>query len=230
MTGKFISFEGGEGCGKTTQAKMLVEALSAKGIKCLHTREPGGEDGAEDIRSLLVTGEANRWEDVTETLLFLAARYQHAKRVIKPALEQGTWVICDRFHDSTRVYQGVGKGVSDKYYQMLHVSVLGNFVPDITILLDIEVKKGLSRSINRSGNDELRFENMDISFHQAVRQGFLNLAKQEPNRISIVDASSDIDAIHQNILDIVFKGDIARYADKRFEETKEWHNHDDAWK
>jgi len=202
MHGHFITFEGGEGCGKSTQSKLLVHALEKAGIACLHTREPGGEEGAEAIRELLVKGATGRWDPVAETLLFLAARVQHVKRVIQPALTEGTWVISDRFHDSTRVYQGVGKGISRSYYDRLHAATLGNFVPDLTLLLDIAPEVGLKRSIARA-NDETRFEKMDMSFHKAVRDGFLALAKQEPERIAILDASASVELIHHKIMQAV---------------------------
>ena len=202
---KFISFEGGEGGGKTTQAKLLLQSLETAGItNTVHTREPGGEEGAEAIRELLVKGEPNRWDDIAETLLFLAARRQHVARLIQPALDAGKWVVSDRFHDSTRVYQGVGKGLSDDYYAKLHHMALGNVVPDLTIVLDMPAEEGIKRSFSRD-NDETRFEEMDISFHEAVRQGFLDLAVSEPSRIMVVDASSSIDVVHHQICELVSK-------------------------
>lgn len=197
--GRFISFEGGEGSGKSTQVKLLAESLRAAGHEVIVTREPGGEEGAEAIRALLVTGDPTRWEDVTETLLFLAARVQHVARVIQPALARGAYVISDRFHDSTRVYQGVGRGLSRHYYDMLHAATLGNIVPDITFLLDISVEKGLKRALGRGGN-ETRFEQLDVAFHQRVRDGFLELAAHESERIVVVDADNSIDDIRMHIV------------------------------
>lgn len=196
--GRFISFEGGEGSGKSTQVRLLAEALRALGHDVIVTREPGGEAGAEIIRGLLVTGEPDRWEAETETLLFLAARVQHVTRVIKPALARGAWVISDRFHDSTRVYQGVGRGLSQAYYDRLHHATLGEVVPDNTFLLDVPVALGLQRAWGR-GDKETRFEQLDTDFHQRVRDGFLALAQAESSRFCVVDASGDIAQVQSAI-------------------------------
>ena len=200
--GHFITFEGGEGCGKSTQSKLLAQALREAGISCLHTREPGGEAGAEAIRDLLVKGAVGRWDPVAETLLFLAARAQHVERVIQPALARGEWVVCDRFHDSTRVYQGIGKGLSVAFYDMLHAATLGNFTPDLTLVLDIAPEEGLKRSAARR-NHETRFEHMEMEFHRRVREGFLRLQKAEPERIGRVDASPSLERVHRAIVDAV---------------------------
>jgi len=197
--GKFISFEGGEGSGKSTQVRLLADYLRAQGREVVVTREPGGEEGAEAIRSLLVTGDPHRWESVTETLLFLAARVQHVQRVIKPALARGAWVISDRFHDSTRVYQGVGRGLQREFYDRLHAQVLKAFVPDITFLLDIPVELGLTRALGRGGN-ETRFEQLDTAFHQRVREGFLELAAHESKRIKVINVDDSIDNITIHIV------------------------------
>ncbi len=194
----FISLEGGEGSGKSTQAKLLAEKLQQAGLVCQLTREPGGEIGAEEIRRLLVEGESGRWGVISETLLFLAARVQHVERKIQPALQRGEWIVSDRFHDSTRVYQGVGKGLADNYYAMLHNLTLGNFFPALTFVCDIPVEAGLKRAFARN-NQETRFENMDINFHQQVRQGFLDIAAAEPQRVVVLDAQQDIATIHQQI-------------------------------
>ena len=143
-----------------------------------------------------------RWESQTETLLFLAARTQHVARTIRPALARGDYVICDRFHDSTRVYQGVGRGLSRAYYDMLHTATLGNFAPDITLLLDVPVEIGLKRALARGG-DETRFESLDIGFHHAVREGFLALAKAEPERITVIDANQTLEQVHAAIMAVV---------------------------
>lgn len=200
--GRFISFEGGEGCGKSTQVKLLAEALRARGVDVVTTREPGGDAGAEAIRQLLVSGEPARWEPMTEMLLFLAARTQHVARTIMPAVARGVVVICDRFHDSTRVYQGIGHGLSRRYYEMLHSATLGNVVPDMTLVLDVPVELGLKRALSRGG-DETRFEQMDMGFHEKVRAGFLELAQVEPERIQVVDASQPLEAVHQEIMRIL---------------------------
>lgn len=195
----FISLEGGEGCGKSTQAKLLAETLRNAGHEVILTREPGGEEGAESIRELLVKGKPERWDPVAETLLFLASRVQHVERVIKPALQKGIWVISDRFHDSTRVYQGAGKGVSDAYYRQLHAATLGNFIPNLTFLLDIPPEIGLIRAHGRR-DGETRFESMKLDFHRRVRAGFLNIAEAESSRFHIIDAEADVPYIHRAIV------------------------------
>lgn len=202
MTGRFISFEGGEGSGKSTQLQLLRDAFTASGLPFESTREPGGTPGAEQIRNLLVTGDVDAWDAITETLLFYAARADHVARKIKPALAEGRHVICDRFADSTFVYQGVGKGLSVKYVQNLHHMTLGNFMPHLTVLLDIDPAAGLARAASRRGHEN-RFEEMDISFHQNIRAGFLALAKREPGRIAVLDATQDKAALHQQIVGII---------------------------
>lgn len=200
--GRFISFEGGEGSGKSTQIKRLAEALQARGIAVHLTREPGGEAQAEEIRKLLVTGEAERWDAMAETLLFLAARVQHTGRVIKPALAAGNWVLSDRGLDSTRVYQGMAKGVGVDTYDRLHALTLGAFMPDLTLLLDIAPETGLKRSLSRA-NTETRFEGMALAFHQSVREGFLALAASEKERIAVIDASAPLDEVSAQVLTAV---------------------------
>ena len=200
MTGKFITFEGGEGSGKSTQLGMLLDAFSASGLSCIKTREPGGSPGAEQIRDLLVKGAVDAWDATTETLLFYAARLDHVNKVIRPMISAGTHVICDRFADSTRVYQGVGKGLSDDFISDLHRLTLGDFMPDLTIILDIDQDVGLERTRARSG-DETRFESMTVAFHQKVRQGFLNIARSEPKRCLVIDAKKDQLTIHKQIVE-----------------------------
>jgi dTMP kinase len=183
--GRFITFEGGEGSGKSTQAKLLIEQLQSRGIPCHLTREPGGEEGAEAIRRLLVEGDPARWEPTSELLLFLAARHQHYVRVMAPRVAAGEWVISDRYHDSTRIYQGVGRGLSLAYCDTLYAAVLGNARPDLTLYLDIAPEEGLARSTKRT-NHETRFESLELAFHQKVREGFLKAAAMEPQRFSVV--------------------------------------------
>jgi dTMP kinase len=197
-SGVFISIGGGEGSGKSTQIALLKERLHAAGVPCLITREPGGEEGAEAIRQLLVTGDKGRWDPVAETLLFSAARVQHMKRVVEPALAAGTWVVCDRFVDSTRVYQGVGKGLSQHYVDALHTLTLGNLMPDLTFILDIDPVQGLARAASRRGH-ETRFEGMELAFHQQVRAGFLAIARAEPARCRVIDASESPEKIHAHV-------------------------------
>ncbi len=199
MAGRFITIEGGEGGGKSTQLRLLAEVLVANNIPHVMTREPGGEEGAEAIRTLLVTGDKHRWDALAETLLFSAARVQHVKRFIEPALAEGKWVVCDRFVDSTRVYQGVAKHISRDYIDALHAMTLGNTLPDITFILDIDPAAGLARTKGRHG-DETRFEGMELAFHQQVRAGFLEIARREPARCCVIDASQEPERVHAAIL------------------------------
>lgn len=195
--GRWITLEGGEGAGKSTQARHLKAFFEEKGLKVLLTREPGGSVGAEQIRSLLVRGDKDRWSPLTETLLLFAARRDHWEKVIKPALDQGTWVICDRFADSTLAYQGYGHGVPLPFIESLYESVIGAEVPDLTYLFDLPVEEGLKRSLKRlqgqrqgQGGESLesRYEEMDKAFHERVRQGFLQIAQKNPQRCHVLNA------------------------------------------
>jgi dTMP kinase len=199
MSGYFITLEGGEGSGKTTQRDLLIAAFHKAGLPLLTTREPGGSAGAEKIRNLLVTGDADAWSAEAETLLFYAARMDHVQRVIQPALAAGTHVMCDRFADSTLVYQGAGKGLSEAYIENLHNLTLGNFAPHLTLVLDIEPTLGLKRAGARRG-DETRFESMDLDFHHRIRAGFLELSMRAPQRVCVLAADQDKDALHAEIL------------------------------
>jgi dTMP kinase len=199
MTGRFITLEGGEGSGKTTQIELLRAHYNKHGKKCLITREPGGSPGAEAIRNLLLTGSADKWNPIAETLLFQAARIEHVEHVIKPALARGEIVICDRFLDSTLVYQGIAKGLGIEYVRTLHQLTLGDFAPDLTLILDIDPSIGLKRASVRAGN-ETRFENMDIAFHKRVREGFLMLAEQQPERYKIINATQRAEVVNQAII------------------------------
>lgn len=198
MTPAFITFEGGEGSGKTTQISLLKQAFERAGLSYIVTREPGGEPGAERIRELLVTGDKGAWDPLAETLLFYAARVQHVERVIKPALAAGKWVICDRFMDSTLVYQGIGKSMQPEYIHALHSLTLGNLKPDRTFILDISPAEGLKRAGSRKGN-ETRFEGMAREFHEQVRAGFLAIARNEPSRCTVIDARQAPEAIHASV-------------------------------
>lgn len=201
--GYFITFEGGEGCGKSTQIKLFTEYLQKKGIPCLLTREPGGSQGAEEIRALLLKGETSKWDKITEILLFSAARRDHLVKKIWPTLEQGTTVISDRFADSTMAYQGYGYGIDEDSIRMVNDTykmIAGNFEPDLTFILDIAPEVGINRSMARSGNDEQRFEHMDLTFHHNLRNGFLKIASQNPKRYAVIDASGSIDQVHQDII------------------------------
>lgn len=199
--GKLITFEGGEGTGKSTQAQRLREALHARGLGVVGTREPGGSPGAEAIRDLLVRGDTGRWDATTETLLHFAARHDHFIRTIRPALVRGAWVVCDRFADSTMAYQGYGLGVGRETVARLCEIVLRTFAPDLTIILDLPVDEGLRRAGLRGGDD--RYERMDQAFHRRLRDGFLEIARSEPERCAVVDARPEIDSVHAAILALV---------------------------
>lgn len=204
--GKFLTFEGGEGAGKSTQVRMLAETLRAQGIEVVTTREPGGSPEAENIRALLVTGEPGRWDPISETLLLYAARRDHWLKLIEPALAGGKWVICDRFADSTRVYQGIGRGVERGVLEDLHHLALGDVEPDLTLLLDIPAELGLSRTREResiTASQETRFERMTLDFHRALRAGFAELATEVPGRIARIDASNGVAAVARAVLDAV---------------------------
>lgn len=197
--GRFITFEGGEGAGKSTQLKKLAEALGAAGMEVVTTREPGGSKGAEAIRALLVTGEVDRWDAQTEALLHTAARRDHLARTVWPALERGAWVLCDRFVDSTLAYQGYGHGLKLDFIQGLTRLAIGDFKPDLTLILDLPVEVGLERAGGRGGAED-RYERMGTEFHQRLRQGFLDIAAKDPDRCAIIDATLDLEGVHQSIL------------------------------
>lgn len=199
MSPSFITLEGGEGSGKSTQLELLFGAFNAAKIPCIKTREPGGSPGAEHIRNLLVNGDAASWDPAAETLLFYAARLDHVNRLIKPALAEGKHVLCDRFADSTLVYQGISKGLSETYIRMLHQLTLGNFAPMLTIILDIDPSIGLERAKKR-GSHEARFEGMELDFHRSIRAGFLSIAGREPQRCIVLDASKEKTALHAVIV------------------------------
>ncbi len=200
--GLFITLEGGEGSGKSTQAKHLKRHLERAGHTVVQTREPGGSPGAEDIRALLVTGEPDRWDGMTEALLLFAARRDHVERVIKPALQAGNIVLCDRFTDSTMAYQGYGHDLGRETIEKLNAVALDGFGPDLTLILDLPVETGLSRAMSRGGSEQ-RYEDMDTAFHQRLRDGFLNIAKREPDRCKIVDASRSEEVVAEKIAAIV---------------------------
>lgn len=193
-----MTLEGGEGAGKTTQIRRLRAHLESRGHAVTVTREPGGTPGAEAIRALLVQGEAGRWLPMSELLLLQAARHDHIERLIRPRLEAGDWVLCDRFHDSTRVYQGLAGGLGLEQVDRLIAPVLAGHLPDLTVLLDLPVEVGLAR--RQSAGQETRFERMGEAFHARVRAGFLALARAEPERIAIVDATGDENAVAAAIL------------------------------
>jgi len=202
--GKFISFEGGEGTGKSTQVKTLQDKLRAKGIDVILTREPGGAPGAEKIRALLLTGDPEKWVPMTEVLLFYAARVDHLQRTILPALKAGKWVITDRYADSTFAYQGAGHGIAATVIQQIHRITTDNFWPDMTILLDADPKEGLLRANNREAEisenlREDRFEKMAGNYHQRLRKAFLEIAAENPDRFHVIPAAGSIDAVARRI-------------------------------
>ncbi len=198
MRGHFITFEGGEGAGKSTQVKRLAERLGSHGIDIVTTREPGGSPGAEVIRGLLVNGAPERWDGLTETLLVYAARADHVKHTIGPALLADKWVICDRFTDSTYAYQGAGRGLPRETIRRIDAVVLDDFRPDLTLVLDLDVETGLARATSR-GAQESRFENFDRDFHEKLRQAFLDIAKRNPDRCEVIDARAEPDAVAATI-------------------------------
>lgn len=187
--GRFITLEGGEGVGKSTQARRLADALRERGHDVVLTREPGGTPGAEAIRSLLMEGEADRWSPRAEALLFAAARADHVERLIRPALERGAWVVSDRFVDSTRAYQGVAGGVSDEEVLRLHAVGSRGLLPDRTLLLHMPVQAAATRALKRDGPGADRFAVRDIAFFDRVAEAFGDLAGAEPARFRAIDAS-----------------------------------------
>ena len=191
--GYFISFEGGEGAGKSTQIRRLAERLQAAGHDVVLTREPGGSPGAEAIRELLVNGAADRWSPVSEALLMSAARRDHLERVIRPALERGAIVLCDRFADSTRAYQGAGGAVDLDFIASLERFVVEGTRPRLTLILDLPVAEGLARAGARGG--EARFESKGLAFHERLRAAYLDIARSEPDRCEVIDAAGTQDQV-----------------------------------
>ncbi|WP_428661658.1 dTMP kinase [Reyranella sp.] len=192
--GHFITLEGGEGAGKSTQIVRLADWLRTRGREVIATREPGGSPGAELIRKLLVEGPAERWDGPTEALLHYAARRDHLRSTVWPALKRGAWVISDRFADSTRAYQGYGHGLDLAMLARLHDVAIGSFQPDLTLILDLPIETGLARAAGRRGT-ETRYESLPRDFHERVHNGFLEIAKSEPERCAVIDASRDVDTI-----------------------------------
>jgi len=191
--GRFITLGGGEGAGKSTQIARLKGWLEARGRTVVATREPGGSPGAEMIRKLLVEGPVERWDGITEALLHFAARREHLRSTVWPALERGAWVVSDRFADSTLAYQGHGHGVDRGMFDQLYAVAVGRFRPDLTLILDLPVETGLARASARRGS-ETRYESLPRDFHERVRAGFRQIAAQDPARCAVIDATGDIDA------------------------------------
>ncbi len=205
-TGIFVTLEGGEGAGKSTQSRRLKDALGAAGHTVLLTREPGGTPEGEKIRDLITQREGGNWTPLAECLLFFAARQMHVEKVITPALDRGEIVICDRFTDSTRSYQGYGHGFSLETIEQINALTLSGFDPDLTFILDLPVEAGLKRSFTQkeqsAGREmtEDRFERLDKSFHEKLRQGFLAIAAQHPERCHVIDAQRTPDEIFTDLM------------------------------
>lgn len=198
--GRFITLEGGEGAGKSTQARLLAAALVGVGLSVVTTREPGGSPGAEEIRKLLLDGETARWDPVAELLLHFAARRDHLLRTIRPALELGDWVVCDRFADSTMAYQGYGLELGAATVEQVRAVAIGDARPDLTLILDLPIEAGLARAARRDGDGgQNRYERMGEAFHRRLRDGYLAIAAAEPDRCVVIDADMDIDAVQSEI-------------------------------
>lgn len=203
--GRFITFEGGEGTGKSTQIKRLAAALEAKKVATVVTREPGGSPGAEEIRNLVLKGDPARWNPLTEALLFYAARADHTERLIKPALAQGKWVISDRYSDSSYAYQGGGRGLARETVRRIEAIAIDDFKPELTLILDMPVEIGLQRSVARAGNTETRFEEMDVAFHERMRKSFLDIARRNSARCVVIPADREIDDVADEVWQTVKK-------------------------
>ncbi len=200
--GKMITFEGGEGSGKSTQMAFLARSLERAGVDVLTTREPGGTEGAEQIRALLVHGAVDRWPPMSEALMHFAARVDHLEQNILPALDGNTWVLCDRFTDSTLAYQGGGHGLGLDEISVLQQLAIGTFRPDLTFVFDIGVEEGLARAFGRVGSED-RYERMDVDFHRRIRETFLQVARNEPERCVVIDAARGIEEVQQAVRNTV---------------------------
>ena len=200
MASQFITFEGGEGSGKSSQINILKSKLIDKGIDVVSTREPGGTPSAEILRELVTTGEVNKWEPMTEALLMFASRYEHTKNLIIPSLENGKWVLCDRFYHSTYAYQGLGHGLGLEAMEALKKISIGEIEPDLVFFLDIDPMEGIKRTMGRHTNED-RFEKMDISFHTKLRDAFLGFSETYSENSVVINASQEINKIS----DIIFE-------------------------
>ncbi len=199
MRGQFISFEGGEGAGKTTQAERLAAALNNAGIETQLTREPGGTFGAEAIRDLVLSGTKERWSGLTELLLMYAARLDHVEKLIRPAIDRGVWVISDRFADSSMAYQGYARGLGKDQVESVHKAVMGDFGPDLTILFDMDPVMAMKR-VETRGEDLSRFDTESMDFHNTLREAFAEIADNNAERIRVINADADRDAVATQIL------------------------------
>lgn len=203
--GRFVTFEGGEGAGKSTQVRRLAARLGEHGIKSVVTREPGGSPRAEEIRALILSGAVSELGAATETVLFYAARADHLSVTIRPALARGNWVICDRFSDSTRAYQGVAGGVDAQVIAALEKVVVGGTRPDLTIVLDLPAAEGLARAAARRGRQGAadRFEAEGLAFHDSLRRAFLAIARSEPGRCAVIDAARPEEEVAEAVWQVV---------------------------
>jgi len=203
----FITFEGIEGCGKTTQVNLLVKYLEEKGISCVKTLEPGGTDIGQAIRKVLLDSKNTHLAPLTELILYAADRAQHVSEIIRPALDQGEWVVCDRFYDATVAYQGFGRGMNMDLISYLNSLAAEGASPDLTILMDCPEDIGLTRALERNKiqnlEDQGRFEKEKIEFHRKVRGGYLNLAEKYKDRFRIIDASRSVDEVKEDIKGIL---------------------------
>jgi dTMP kinase len=202
VAGRFVTFEGGEGTGKSSHARDLAESLRREGRPVVLTREPGGSPGAEDVRALLVTGTVGRWSATAETLLNYAARESHLRETISPALARGDLVLCDRFMDSTRVYQGFAGGCDMTLIDTLERQIVGATRPDLTLVLDVDPELGLARAKKRADGED-RFEKKGLAFHRTLREGFLAVAAANPDRCRVIDSSRPYDTVAEDIWRLV---------------------------
>lgn len=208
MSGKFITLEGGEGCGKSTQARLLADYFKQRNIETVLTKEPGGTPEGVLLRQMLVTGDKDKFDAIAECLLYYADRRVHLQKLIWPALEQNKWVISDRYADSTEAYQyyGYNKRVDFATLQSLYKMVAGDFKPDLTIILDLDPEVGMRRSLAKAANmavKELRFESRQMEFHNNLRSGFLEIAKREPERCVILNADEPVETLHRKIVQVI---------------------------
>lgn len=200
MAGRFVTFEGGEGAGKSTQARMLAEALRGSGAEVVVTREPGGTPGAEAIRQLLLATDGTDWNLPSEALLFAAARADHVAQLIKPAVARGAWVVCDRFLDSTRAYQGGEGGLPDEVILSLHALGSGGYLPDLTLLVEITPDQAATRLALRDGEASDRIGGRDAAFHAKVARRFAEIAAAEPDRVARIDGAGDAATVHAQVV------------------------------
>ena len=202
--GKFITIEGGEGTGKSTQIKLLSRYFKKKKIRFILTREPGGSVGAEKIRKLVFNKKYKDWTPITEALLHISARSDHLEKIIKPNLKKGIWVICDRYRDSTIAYQGYGNGLKINVLEMIQNSIFGKFNSDLTIILDMNPEISLKRARKRKIGNQ-KYEKMNISYHKKIRNGFIQIAKKSKNRCRLINASKNKDDLNLEIIKVIEK-------------------------